>query len=270
MQIVHLQTQIINISRKEERNINPPVHSLVELEKTMKSYLMYSVSAIALVTALGFANAQTSERQGAAGPGAPASESRAPAEKGGEQGKAPEARQHQEKSAQTPGQTEQHKKSGTETQPGQTQRKSTEGQMQERQPDTHQQGKTTGKAAEQSVERPATGSDERKQNEGQRQSQAHEDGGHDARVNINVTSEQKTRMHDVIVGDSEIRKYHRSDITFAIDVGTRIPESAVYYDPPARLVEIVPDVRRYKIIVLDDVMLVVDPETREIVDVIQI
>jgi hypothetical protein len=266
MQIVHLQTQIINISGKEERNINPPVHSLVELEKTMKSYLMYSVSAIALVTALGFANAQTNERQGAAGPGVPASESRAPAEKSGEQGKAPEARQHQEKSAQTPGQTEQHKERGTETQPGQTQRKSTEEQRQERQPDTHQQGKTNGKAAEQPGERPVKGADERKQSAGQRQSQVHDD----TRVNINVTSEQKTRMHDVIVGDSEIRRYHRSDITFAINVGTRIPESAVYYDPPARLVEIVPDVRRYKIIVLDDVILVVDPETREIVDVIQI
>ena len=54
-----------------------------------------------------------------------------------------------------------------------------------------------------------------------------------------------------------------------MNVGTRIPDTITFYDPPPQFVDIDPEFRRYKIVVLDDEVLVVDPETREIVDVIQ-
>jgi hypothetical protein len=53
-----------------------------------------------------------------------------------------------------------------------------------------------------------------------------------------------------------------------VNIGTRIPASVVFYDPPAQFVEIEPEFRGYKIVVLDDEILIIDPETREIVDVI--
>jgi hypothetical protein len=49
--------------------------------------------------------------------------------------------------------------------------------------------------------------------------------------------------------------------------GFRAPSG--FYDPPAQVVEIDPVFQGYKIVVLDDVILVVDPATREIVDVIK-
>ena len=57
-------------------------------------------------------------------------------------------------------------------------------------------------------------------------------------------------------------------MNFAVNIGTRIPASVQFYDPPARFVEIDPEFRGYKIVVLDDEILVIDPVTREIVDVI--
>ena len=70
------------------------------------------------------------------------------------------------------------------------------------------------------------------------------------------------------VQNSAIHRYHRADVDFPVQVGTRIPSTIEFYDP-AQVVEIDPVFQGYKIVVLDDVILVVDPATREIVDVIK-
>jgi hypothetical protein len=71
------------------------------------------------------------------------------------------------------------------------------------------------------------------------------------------------------VRDSAIHRYSRSDVDFAVQVGTRLPATIEFYDAPAQVIQIDPVFRGYKIVVLDDVILVVDPETREIVDIIR-
>ena len=77
-------------------------------------------------------------------------------------------------------------------------------------------------------------------------------------------------MRTFITSDRGIHVYHRSDIGFGVRTGERIPPRIEIYDAPPRFVEIDPEFRRYKIVALDDVILVVDPATREIVDVIPI
>ncbi len=89
-----------------------------------------------------------------------------------------------------------------------------------------------------------------------------------SRANFHIEGAQKTELHETILHDTAIRRYHRGDINFPVRVGTRIPASIEFFTPPARFVEIDPEFRRYKIVVLDDEILVVDPETREIVDII--
>ena len=69
------------------------------------------------------------------------------------------------------------------------------------------------------------------------------------------------------VQNRAIHRYHRADVDFPVQVGTRIPSTIEFYDP-AQVLEIDPVFQGYKIVVLDDVILVVDPATREIVDVI--
>jgi hypothetical protein len=84
-----------------------------------------------------------------------------------------------------------------------------------------------------------------------------------------ISREQKTRIHGILVRDTAIHRYHRADVDFPVQVGTRIPNTIEFYDPPAQVVQIDPVFRDYKIVVLDDVILVIDPATREIIDVIR-
>ena len=76
-------------------------------------------------------------------------------------------------------------------------------------------------------------------------------------------------FYGILVRDTAIHRYHRAEVDFPVQVGTRIPGTIEFYDAPAQVVQIDPVFQGYKIVVLDDVILVVDPVTREIVDVIR-
>ena len=69
---------------------------------------------------------------------------------------------------------------------------------------------------------------------------------------------------------SAIHRYHGADVNFPVRVGTRIPAAIEFFDPPAQVLQIDPVFQGYKIVVLDDVILIVDPATREIIDVIRV
>ena len=88
------------------------------------------------------------------------------------------------------------------------------------------------------------------------------------RPNIHISGVQKTRLHDAIGGRLAIRHYHASEIHFTVGVGTRVPDDVIFYDAPLEFIDIDPEFSGYKIVVLDDEILVIDPETREIVEVI--
>ncbi len=88
------------------------------------------------------------------------------------------------------------------------------------------------------------------------------------RPNIHISGVQKTKLHDAISGSAAIRHYRASEIHFTVEVGTRVPDDVIFYDAPEQLIDIDPEFSGYKIVVLDDEILVIDPETREIVEVI--
>jgi hypothetical protein len=67
------------------------------------------------------------------------------------------------------------------------------------------------------------------------------------------------------------RNMRPTKVNFSISVGTVVPRTVVLYDLPDTLIEFEPEYRRYKFIMSDDnTILVIDPETWEIVDVIEI
>ena len=256
----------------------------------MKTYLRYGVSGVALLAAVAVADAQNNDRQGA-GPqgGASMSDSRSGQESGGkmesprsergaqnEQGSRPQ--NGNAKSAQEHGQTGEYK--GKSAQGSEDQGKSAQGAHE-------QKGKT---AQEQRNERNEKGAQNRNENENKQvqgenrtdrnaQNNRTESRGNATaekregreHAHVRVTDEQKTRIHDVVVHDSGIRKVSRSNIHFSLNVGTRIPDSVVFYDAPLELISIDAELQDFKVIVLDDgVVLIVDPATREIVDVIEV
>jgi hypothetical protein len=79
--------------------------------------------------------------------------------------------------------------------------------------------------------------------------------------------QQKTVIKQTIVK----RNVRPARINFSINVGTVVPRDVVLYDLPPLIIEVAPDYNGYKYILADDdTILVIDPETWEIVDVINV
>ena len=58
------------------------------------------------------------------------------------------------------------------------------------------------------------------------------------------------------------------DVNFAIRVGTAIPRSVGLHRLPASILSIVPAYEGYSYILVEDDILIIDPDTYEIIDVI--
>src|ERR1700760_1916444 len=81
-----------------------------------------------------------------------------------------------------------------------------------------------------------------------------------------ISTEQRTKITSVI------RSQHVSsvnNVNFSISVGTRVPRDGIeFHTLPAEVVTIYPQWRGYKFIVVHDEIVVIDPNTYEIVEVI--
>ena len=80
-----------------------------------------------------------------------------------------------------------------------------------------------------------------------------------------LTGEQRTRITTVI------RNEHVAPLTnvnFSISVGTRVPRDVTFHPLPADIVSIYPDWRGYEFVLVRDQIVVIDPQTFEIVAVL--
>jgi hypothetical protein len=80
-----------------------------------------------------------------------------------------------------------------------------------------------------------------------------------------LSADQRTRLHRVITG-GDIRRIDNAD--FALSVGTRVPNTVTFYDLPETIVDIVPEYRGDEYIVVGDQLVIIDPETLEILAVL--
>lgn len=79
--------------------------------------------------------------------------------------------------------------------------------------------------------------------------------------------QQKTVIKQTIVE----RNVRPAKLNFNVSVGTVVPRTVVLYDLPPVIIEVAPDYREYKYVLADDdTIIVIDPDTWEIVDVIKI
>jgi hypothetical protein len=201
----------------------------------MHVYIKYGASVVALLATLSLAQAQ-SERQG-----------------GGEKGeKGGEAVEHAQPERGKEGVAKERAPAAQERSKGETRASPTK----EKQPAEHREGER--KAQDKAQDK----------KEDQRQSNAAS--AVTRRPNIHISGVQKTKLHDAISGSTAIRRYRASEIHFTAEVGTRVPDDVIFYDAPVQFIDIDPEFSGYKIVVLDDEILVIDPETREIVEIIPI
>jgi hypothetical protein len=95
------------------------------------------------------------------------------------------------------------------------------------------------------------------------------DGGKSKSARGNITNEKRTIIRERVVRRAP-KRYSRNEINFNLSVGTAIPRSYVIYDVPSVFFDIYPEYRDYDYIVVGDLLLIIDPETREIIDVIEV
>lgn len=81
----------------------------------------------------------------------------------------------------------------------------------------------------------------------------------------------ETKQRTVVRESITKRNVRPAKVNFTINVGTVVPRTVVLYDLPDTLIEFEPSYSRYKFVMSDDnTILVIDPETWTIVDVIEI
>jgi hypothetical protein len=89
------------------------------------------------------------------------------------------------------------------------------------------------------------------------------------RRSVELSSEQRTRIHDVFVRDRDrFNRFRVGRVDFDLRPGVRIPRHFHLFGLPPFLVEVVPEYRDYRFFYYEDEIVIVDPVTLEIVAVI--
>ena len=84
---------------------------------------------------------------------------------------------------------------------------------------------------------------------------------------VQLSQEQKTKVHEIVVKESSARV---ENVDFSLSVGTVVPRHIKLVMLPAELVEIVPQYRSYRFIIVRDEILIIDPNTFRIVAIIPV
>src|SRR5262249_62038044 len=90
--------------------------------------------------------------------------------------------------------------------------------------------------------------------------------GRDAK-SVTLSSEQKTRIHEIVGKHREARA---DRVDFDVRVGVRVPHTVRVFPIPEEVIVIVPQYRGFKYIIVGDEMVILDPDTLEIVAVVPV
>jgi len=87
-----------------------------------------------------------------------------------------------------------------------------------------------------------------------------------ANLTINITPENRTRIHEVFVKERSAPRVDR--VTFGLSVGTAVPRSVRIVAVPQTIIEIQPAWRGYEYFMVGNQVVIVDPRSMEIVAVL--
>jgi hypothetical protein len=83
---------------------------------------------------------------------------------------------------------------------------------------------------------------------------------------IQLSEQERTNVHQTILKDRNVNR--ASNVNFSISVGTRVPRSVRLAALPASVISVVPEFRSYRYVLVDEQIVIVDPNSFEIVEVI--
>jgi hypothetical protein len=82
-----------------------------------------------------------------------------------------------------------------------------------------------------------------------------------------LSSDQRTRIHERLFAEGS-RAHRLGHVDFALRRGVHVPRTVEFFDLPEDIVTLVPRFRHYKYFLVGDEIVIVDPVTYVIVDVI--
>ena len=143
-----------------------------------------------------------------------------------------------------------------------------QGTMQRDQSTTQQRDQTTTQGRDrdpQNRDQKAQGQQDRMQTQGGAAGQSTTTTGQ-AGAAAKLSTEQRTQITSVI---KETRVQPVTNVNFAISVGTRVPRDVSFHALPPQVVTIYPEWRSYKYILVKEQIVIIDPNTYEIVAVLE-
>ena len=85
-------------------------------------------------------------------------------------------------------------------------------------------------------------------------------------ANVQLSQDQRTKIKDVVVRDRNVAR--ADNVNFNIRVGVAVPRTVHVAALPAEVVTIVPEYRGFEYVVVGDQLLIIDPNTLEIVAIL--
>ncbi len=120
-------------------------------------------------------------------------------------------------------------------------------------------GQTTGEARQHE----ATGQAQNRED----QDRENKGPAHGQMASTKINDHQRTQVLNRLRSDRELDRA-RSDVNIRVDVGERLPDRVRPLPLPADIVDVVPEYRGYDYTVIHDEVAIINPESREVVDVI--
>ena len=85
-------------------------------------------------------------------------------------------------------------------------------------------------------------------------------------ANVQLTQDQRTKIKDVVVRDRNVAR--ADNVNFNIRVGVAVPRTVHVAVLPPEVVTIVPEYRGFEYVLVGDQLLIIDPNTLEIVAIL--
>jgi len=107
---------------------------------------------------------------------------------------------------------------------------------------------------------------ERATQEGAQKQNTAGQGSQGSAKSVQLSSEQRTKIHASLANNGRAERI--TNANFTIRVGARVPRTVRFYPLPVEIVDIVPEYQGYDYVLVGDEILIIDPETLEIVAVL--
>ena len=98
------------------------------------------------------------------------------------------------------------------------------------------------------------------------QAQQNGTGGRAGGASVQLSQDQRTKIKDVIVRDRNVARVNGAN--FSVSVGARVPRDVHVSVLPPEVVTIVPEYRGFEYVLVGDQLLIIDPDTLEIVAIL--